>query len=134
MTDNKFEKEKAVYDQDWNNCRYQDQLRWSRFKTISLIEGAFLYGSRTTNLESKEILYVLILGTILVFIVSALAIKDESDARSHIERTKRFEDSWEVEELVPQSIFYWLKGWFLMSSALFVLNVFNIVWLVNFLT
>jgi hypothetical protein len=33
---------KAAFDQEWNNVRYQDGLRWSKFQTIAAIEGGFL--------------------------------------------------------------------------------------------
>jgi MFS-type transporter involved in bile tolerance (Atg22 family) len=51
------EDRREVYKQDWDNVRYQDNLRWSRFKTIAAIEGAYLfavYGTSLTDVKLED--------------------------------------------------------------------------------
>ncbi len=118
---------RTVYQQDYENIRYQDDLRWSRFKTISVIEGAFLYAAYSDKLGPVEALFIIIFGSILVSIVSLLAVKDGRDAESHIERVKILEATMTIRPITTRPLFGKVRGAHLTKIALLIINVFNIL-------
>lgn len=86
------EARKAIYEQDGHFLRYRDGLKWSRFQTVSAIEGAGLYGAfQMSTLSTLEHLGVMIVATLLIFLIFVLVFVDEKDVASHLERVKNFE-------------------------------------------
>jgi hypothetical protein len=128
MTDENI---RTVYQQDWENVRYQDNLRWSRFQTISVIEGAFLYAAYNGNLNHFEALIIVSLGSILVLIVSLLAIKDGYDAESHLERMLALETTLVDCRIKPKKLFRKIRGQHLTKFAILIINIFNLLFIIN---
>ena len=75
--------DEEVYRQDWENHRYQDRLRWSRFQTASIVQGAFVYAVFVLRnyLSSGERVETAFYGAAMVFTICGLALKDDVDAR-----------------------------------------------------
>ena len=95
MSYDQFDADKEIYNQDGEFYRYQDQLRWGRFQTIIVLEGAWL-AALFGDLISSTIgptgeLAIVIFGFLLVFILCVLSLKDEVDANRHMDRLSTFE-------------------------------------------
>lgn len=95
MRYDRFEADKVIYVQDGEFYRYQDRLRWSRFQTIIVIEGAWLAtvfgGLSLPSLGAVGHLAVLLFGSLLVAFLCLLSLKDEVDANRHMDRLITFE-------------------------------------------
>lgn len=124
---NEMENVRIVYQQACENMRYQDDLRWSRFKTISIIEGAFLLALYQFNLRPIESLVIAVFGSLLVLIVSLLEIKDGYDAKHYHTRSVELEKVMGISALS----FTWplgeLRGKHLVIGALVLINLFNVL-------
>jgi hypothetical protein len=118
---------RTVYQQDYESVRYQDNLRWARFKTISVIEGAFLYATYGSALSPVEALLITILGSILVLIVSLLAVKDGLDVESHFERIHILETTMMIPPFNARQLLWKIRGKHLTKIALIIINLFNIL-------
>jgi len=90
---------RMVYQQACENMRFQDDLRWSRFKTISVIEGAFLLALYQFQLRPIESLVIALLGSLLALIVSLLEMKDGEDARCYYRRSVELEKEMGITSL-----------------------------------
>lgn len=90
-----LETDMAIYAQDCEFYRYQDRLRWSRFQTIILIEGAWFavlfHKVSLPELGPKGHLGVILFGFLIVTFLCLLSLKDEVDANRHMDRLSHFE-------------------------------------------
>lgn len=117
-----------LYQQDCEFYRYQDSLRWSRFRTITAIEGSWLYFVYS-DLFSKAIVVeknlILLAGALLILAICLLSCKDMDDAQRHLDRLKTFE----IGNPLPGSgrIYKILKGNYVMIGATIFINVFNLL-------
>jgi hypothetical protein len=86
-----------LYEQDCNNYRYQDSLRWSRFKVAMTMEALFLAIAFTNTIVNSSILYyrgtILLLLSFLIYIIFTLARKDSEDSKAFMKRIMIFEKS-----------------------------------------
>ena len=79
---NAVETEQLIYQQDCESFRYQDKLFWSRFQTMSIIEGAAL-GVILTNTLNGCAATILAFGTfITVGLICLLTLKDRNDGKA----------------------------------------------------
>lgn len=117
----------TALEQNWENARYQDSLRWSRIQTISLIEGAFLYAVYKGCLETLQIFFVSLFGVMLVLVITLLAIKDGNDAQASISRVLKMEKLLlpDIPSFVDKKIFGKLSGGRLFVIAILLINTFN---------
>jgi hypothetical protein len=92
---NQFDVDKVIYAQDCEFYRYQDRLRWSRFQTIIVIEGAWLavvFGTLDLPLlGSLGQLAITIFGFMIITFLCLLSLKDEIDSNRHMDRLSHFE-------------------------------------------
>jgi hypothetical protein len=116
-----------VYQQDCENVRYQDALRWSRFQTVAAIEGGALYAVLGADLGRPLTLWILLASLLLIVLLAMLAKKDQNDMRAHIDRLRRLENELEVRNLVPGPAVLGLRGGDMMSIAIAVLLVGHIL-------
>ena len=119
----------AIYHEDCEFCRYQDNLRWSRFRTAATVEGAVLAvlfampGLSGITLWQTRI--VIIFGFALVLVICLLALKDQWDARVHLERMMEFEKA--RAPFPERRVSPILRGSCLMGAAVLIINVFNLL-------
>lgn len=87
------EEARAIYDQDCNFYRYQDGLRWGRFKVATTIEAAFLYaGYNVDGLSDLQRLVVVFFGVLLVSLLIFASNRDAVNSNAHLDRMKIFEN------------------------------------------
>jgi hypothetical protein len=120
--------QRKVYDQEWQNYRSQDNLRWSRFQTVALIEGAYLAAIYTTTLSPGRGLFLAFFASALVSILCWLAYKDSEHADRHLDRARLLEKEL-VESGSPRP--GRRVGHCLMLAAIGIVNVFNVVVIVD---
>lgn len=124
MTD---EDRRAAHRQDWENVRYQDGLRWSRFQTVSAIEAAYLAAVYAGPLGPIRSLILTIFASALVLVICLIAVKDNRDARVHLNRAEKLQGPEQMGipaiENPPPVWGLRAHGW--MLTAIWLLNVFN---------
>lgn len=125
------EDERTIYQQEWENLRFQDKLRWSRYQTVAVIEGAFLLAGYQDSLPEHYKLIITTFGSILVLVYTLLAVKDGFDAKGHAQRLELVSDKLGVPKWAGKKLPFGLTGDFLMESAVFLINAFNILVLVD---
>ena len=92
MKKKKIELNETIYEQDCEFHRYQDGLTWSRFQTAGAIEAAILFALyQGTSLSELERRGLMVFGFILVLVICVFSLKDQSDAKSHLDRITKFE-------------------------------------------
>jgi hypothetical protein len=101
---------KKIYDQDCQFYRYQDDKMWSRFQTAALVEGGMLYAlyQHQFLLPRPERIVLAFCGSLIVFIICLLALKDQKDGSAHLDRLKGFEDQF--NEFIPRKWPKFLRG------------------------
>ena len=110
----------AIYDQDCEFIRYQDTLRWSRFKTASVVEAGLLYGVYQFAFGSRWEKEALVTAAVaLVGLVLGIAVRDANLAKAHLDRIISFE---KIEPFRPPE---GVTGLTLMKLAILI------IWLVN---
>lgn len=109
----------AICEAEWQNCRHHDRLAWSRFKTIALIEGACLAGIYALDLDSKRCLIFAVFASLLVLILSLLALSDQKRAKAHLERANRLDEGARP----PIST----RGAALLMAAIVLINAWNVL-------
>lgn len=120
------------HQQAWENCRYQDNLRWSRFQTVSVIEGAFLYAVYSGGLDALKSLIITVGGFLLVLIVSFLAIIDGRDAGYYFKYAKNLETAMELNSYKPPDVKDKLfRGKTLIWIAIVIINLLNVLALID---
>jgi hypothetical protein len=118
------DKEKAIYDQNCQWFRYQDTLRWGRFQTMAAIEGGMLYGLYQTTVLCFEKRALVIFGSLLIMIISRIAMIDGHYATEHLRKIKEFEGYVLKRPKGP-------RGGTLMLSAMILLTVVNLALIVR---
>lgn len=118
-----------VYQQDAEFCRYQDQLRWSRFRTASLIEAGLVYATWVEPGLFKGLAAILLTsgGFLLVVLLSILSQLDESDYASHLKRLMGFETGRPFVRVPARFVPPKLKGSWLMPIAWLILHGLNVL-------
>jgi hypothetical protein len=121
----------VLYEQDCEFYRYQDSLRWSRYQTAALVEGALLYGLyNLPHATLWELRLLMIAGFLLVLIVSLLSLKDTKDANSHLNRIKSYEkelgDAYQFKNFIAKDFDNLPQGKYLMLAAVTLINLFNL--------
>ena len=120
---------KAIYDQDCQSWRHQDNLTWGRFLTAATIEAGMLYGLYQTQIVPLEKMLLALFGGTLVFLVGLLSLKDNVDARGHLKRAALVESSiapWKPEP------WFGPRGTTLLRTAVVLINVANLILLIKF--
>jgi hypothetical protein len=127
---------RAVYEQDCQSWRHQDNLQWSRFQTAATIEAGTLYVLYQTKISHGEKLIFAFFGFWLVLIVCLLAWKDNRDAHAHLSRTVAIQNSVQSWTPAPYSL---PEGWgtHLLIAAIATITLLNLVvffsgWLLGF--
>ena len=122
------EDRRKAYDQECQNMRYQDGLRWSRFQTVTVIEGAYLAVIYTTNFGSQHSrsLALALFASLVIFFICLLAIKDGNDAEMHLDRVRKLEKDMEVPAVTSRYVLG-MRGKTMMVVVIVLLNIFNIV-------
>jgi len=118
---------KVLHQQAWESYRFEDNLRWSRFQTTSVVEGAFLYAAYVGNIEPFKALLITIIGSVLVLIISLLAIKDGIDADYFSNLAQRFEYEMGFKRELSGAWFIYFRGKYLMWVAIIIINLFNVL-------
>ncbi|MDB5583357.1 MAG: hypothetical protein JWR80_8533 [Bradyrhizobium sp.] len=86
------EDRRAVYQQDCDFMRYRDGRKWSRFQTISAIEGAALYAAfQVHGLGLGGASLILIVATTFIVLLCLQAITDDRALAAHLRRVREFE-------------------------------------------
>jgi hypothetical protein len=82
-----------IYTQDCEFYRYLESLKWSRFKTISVIEGAILFALFIKQITiTLDIKILIIAGTLLTLLLSIFAFRDINRQGRFLERIKNYEN------------------------------------------
>lgn len=103
------EDRRCLFDQERENHRYQDGLRWSRIQTVSIIEGGMLWGIFWQPVNNFLSLVVAIGGSLMSFAVCLMALKDASDARWHIDRVRQLEEMMGIEVAKARAPQFWMR-------------------------
>jgi len=85
------EDRRTIYEQDMESVRYRHAAKWSRFQTVSAIEGAALYVSFRGGLSGTESVLIMVLGTLLLALIAALIITDDRCMAAYCDRVREFE-------------------------------------------
>ena len=127
-----IENTRIVYQQACENLRYRDELCWGRFKTISIIEGAFLLALYQFELQPSESLLIVVFGCVLVLIVSLLGLKDRADTVHYYLRSVELEREMGIAPLYFRALWGKLRGRHLVLAALLLINLFNMLVLIKY--
>lgn len=124
---------RVAYQQEWENFRYQDKLRWSRFQTLAVIEGAYLVALYQLELDPWRGLVWAVVATGLVAAVSLMAVKDANDARAHIRQVEKLsaESEMDLPSFKKAPSVFGMRGYMMMLIALWLLNLFNVAVIVD---
>lgn len=99
------ENDRAIYVQDCESFQYQDKLFWSRFQTLSVIEGASI-GVIFTNTIKGFPSIIMAFGTMfIVGLISMVAFKDRRDSKNFIRRMYDYEHKNDAMEINPDRYF-----------------------------
>lgn len=110
---------REIREADWQHWRDHERLAWSRFNTIALIEGAYLAGIYALDLDSKRCLIFALFASLLVLILSLLALSDQRRAKAHLERAIRLDEG--ARPPIPT------RAAALLVSAIVLINVWNVL-------
>ena len=113
-----------IYEEDCEFYRYQDRLKWSRFQTVSLIEGAVLFAILKIKLNPFVEILIMVCGFLIVLLGCILSWIDQYDANNHLKRIKKFEEESKVPFPESSKI---ITGKALMLMAITTLNLFNLI-------
>ena len=82
-----------IYAQDCEFYRYMDKLKWSRFKTISVIEGAIFLALYIEKLSPTiDIKVIILTGIIFIMLLSLLSMRDADRQKRYLIRIKEYEN------------------------------------------
>ena len=123
---------RIVYQQACENMRYQDELRWSRFRTISIIEGAILLALYQFELKPIESFIIVLFGSLLVLMVSLLAIKDGWDAVAYYLRSVELEKTMGVSPINFKWLLGEIRGKHIFFIALALINLLDVLVLIKY--
>jgi len=121
-----------VWEQEYENIRYQDMKRWNRFRWVFLIEGAMLYFTYIDNnikvFPVHKIAFIAFCF-LMIFYITMLIYKDGLNARGHKFRKNDYEILLHISgypgfKLPP---LWRIQGYHITLLGLSVLNIFNCV-------
>jgi len=98
------EDRRAVYQQDCESFRYQDKLLWSRFQTLSVIEGAVAGTVLLSGIKGIPAIIIAFVGLIVVFLICVLAYKDHGDSKLFTTRLSKFERDSGADPIEPKRV------------------------------
>jgi hypothetical protein len=120
-----------MYQQDGEFCRYQDKLRYSRFQTAVVIEGALVYMTWGSYQLGRVTGVLLALGGLaLVVLLSWASQKDEADYKGHLKRIQRQERAcpdYPFEGAEPWLVPRFVSGRILIPVGWAILYAFNVI-------
>ena len=123
------EDRRLIYEQQWKLFRHQDTLRWSRIKTIALIE--LVIGYSTAAVKDSPVVPpwmqapLVIAVCFLVLFVSLLAVKDDLDSSYHVNIAAHMGAQMGIPLREHSCIEKVLRGRVLMGLAIITVNAFN---------
>ena len=123
-----IEDKRQVLKQEWENYRYQDNLRWSKIQTIGVIEAGLLAGlySEATSVTLLMKLIFAVITSLLVLTICLLAEKDGRDAMSHMKRARLMEELLDIPPVDKAINVFGVRGHHTMRIAIFLLNSLNV--------
>lgn len=122
---------RAIYEQDMETIRYRHAAKWSRFKTVSAIEGAALYVSFRGGLTVTESVLVMVLATLLLTVVFLLVNVDDRMMGAYGARVQEFEAAADAPFSVPSlGLVGWINPTVALTLGILAFNVAVIVRLV----
>ena len=112
---------RAIYVQHCEEYRHQDALKWSRMKTVAVLQGAILFAAWNTDDELQKRVMVGA-GTVILLILMDLIRLDKLHADLHLSEVRRYETNhgWPY----PKPSFS-DRGTQLLVFAVLVVIVFN---------
>lgn len=126
------EDKQVIYKQDCESFRYEDRLYWSRFQTLTVIEGAAI-GVIFTNYIKGGAAIAIAFGTFfLVALIMLLALKGRGDSKNFLKRMDEYEAANGVSSIRPSDRIKLLNLSIPFDSLIFtvsvsvLLEVFNI--------
>ena len=124
----KFEEKVKLLELERQDCRYQDGLRWSRYRMVGFIELAFLAGAYGAGgalaKHTWPSVVLTIFGSFLVFLVTLIAMKDKRDTGGYMIRVKQIEKSLGYPEFETQRVLG-MSASQTFNFILILLNIFN---------
>ncbi len=123
--------ERVIYEQDCETFRYQDKLFWSRFQTLSVLEGAAIWVVFFSNLAGCPLLILALAAFMVVTLICIIALKDHNDASNFLIRMEKYEQKMKAHPIKPQKLFGIFSGIITARIIFITLFLFNIylVWL-----
>jgi hypothetical protein len=122
---------RAIYEQDMESIRYRHAAKWSRFQTVSAIEGAALYASFRGGLTTTESVLVMALATLLLTVVFLFVSMDDRMMLAYHERVHEFELSANKPLSGPSfGLFYRINPTRILTLGILAFNAAAIVRLV----
>lgn len=118
------EDQRVVYQQDCESFRYQDKLLWSRFQTLSAIEGAVVWALLYSSISGVSSIVIAFAATIVVFLFCVIAYKDYKDSKLFIDRVSEFEKNVSVNPIKPKRVLG-------MNARVAILVIFTILLMFN---
>ena len=123
-------------EQEWQNFRYQDGLRWSKIQTLLAIEAALLAGiySAPHVVTVPMQLVLAVFGTVIVCAICSLAEKDGRDATYHRNRAEALVPLANTLDVSKPANVLGINGTATMRIAMFFLIALNFAVIVEVLT
>jgi hypothetical protein len=127
------EERREAYRQEWRNFRRQARLPWARLQAILLIEGACLAALYVLDLDAMRCLVAALFASLLVLILSLLALKDQRNAAAHLERVLALEKEFDppLPPFARPRPVLGMKAATLLAAALLLVNVWNALVIVD---
>ena len=122
--------ERVIYEQDCESFRYQDKLFWSRFQTLSVLEGAAIWAVFFSNLSGCPLPVLAIAAFAVVTLICIIALKDYNDAGNFLARMDKYEQKMKADPIRPRKLFGIFSGIITARIIFMTLFLFNIylVW------
>jgi hypothetical protein len=118
-----------IYKEDCEFYRHQHKLMWGRFQTIAAIEGALLYARFARIIDISFQKYILIIaGTVIVYLISWISLKNHSDAGRYLHRIREFENTLAF----PKNESFQFSAFKITFIAIIVINILNILVMISF--
>ncbi|MFL6846662.1 MAG: hypothetical protein ACJ8ER_17485 [Allosphingosinicella sp.] len=95
---------RAIYEQDMESVRHREAAKWSKFQTVSAIEGAALYVCFEGGLNATESILLMVAASLLIVLAFWLVLIDEKVRMASLKRAVDFEKS--AGTPYPEKAFY----------------------------
>ncbi|OGO01702.1 MAG: hypothetical protein A2Y90_02450 [Chloroflexi bacterium RBG_13_52_12] len=120
------QKNQTIYEQDCEGFRYQDKLFWSRFQTLSVIEGALIWVTFWGELVDPIQHAISIGASLIILIVCLAALKDQQDAKIFLDRMDEYEKYLKVTPIRPKKLLKLIDGILISRTVTGLVTLFNI--------